>query len=773
MNPLPYPGNTSGAGQRKPAEESLRDREAQLRLFIEHAPAAIAMFDRQMRYILASRRWREDYRLTVDVVGRSHYDIFPEIPERWKEIHRRALAGESLYSDGDRFERDDGRVQWIKCDVLPWQTANGAIGGIMISSEDITHRKEAEEALRESEARLSAVLQHMPVGVGLTDNQGRWVVSNSLMEAVAPKAAPSTLPEHTSPWRVFDANSKPVLQKDWEGRRALRGETVSPGLEAIYTDQRGNNRWMRVSSAPFRNADGKVHGSICVVQDIDALKQTEIALRLSEERFRLLVDAVKDYAIFMLDSKGAIISWNTGAERIKGYKSSEILGRNVSIFYAPEDIAAGKPERELEAARIEGRSEDEGWRLRKDGSRFWANVVITPVYDDGGKLRGFVKVTRDVTERRRAEEQLREANATLEQRVTERTEALRKISESLDQQVNRKTAQLVERESRLLAILDNAFASIITINPAGIIEQANAETERMFGYTAAELIGQNISLLMALPLREQHDKYLRRFIETGKSHVIGNSREVRALRKDGSIIDVALSVSRVGHMNLITGVLLDISHRKDLEREVVEIAALEQQRIGQDLHDDIGQELTGLNLLAGSLLQEIGQRDPEDFPLAQKIEQTVRRALRKIRMLARGLAMAEVQPGELPDALHQLVNRTCESSGVRCELSCDTSANALTELQATHLYHIAQEACTNAVKHAKAQNLAISLQCGDGATMLQISDDGIGLGQAPEGLGRKIMQNRAKVIGATLAVEQAQPHGVIVRCLLKHEEPNA
>jgi PAS domain S-box-containing protein len=132
-------------------------------------------------------------------------------------------------------------------------------------------------------------------------------------------------------------------------------------------------------------------------------------LRDSEERFKLLVESVRDYAIFMLDPEGHIVSWNAGAERIKGYTEDEIVGRHFSAFYPPEDVESGKPERELVLARQFGRIEDEGWRVRKDGSVFWANVVITALHDSTGSLRGFAKVTRDLTERLAREEAERRA----------------------------------------------------------------------------------------------------------------------------------------------------------------------------------------------------------------------------------------------------------------------------------------------------------------------------------------------------------------------------
>jgi PAS domain S-box-containing protein len=166
--------------------------------------------------------------------------------------------------------------------------------------------------------------------------------------------------------------------------------------------------------------------SAALFQDGDTfLKSSDgkIALRRTEERFRLLVDAVQDYAIFMLDVQGHVSSWNTGAERIKGYTVSEIIGKHFSVFYPEEDLRAGKPERELVIAAKEGRFEDEGWRLRKDGSRFWANVIISAIRDESGELIGFGKVTRDYTERIKV-------NDVLRKEVAERTEAQRKLHDS-------------------------------------------------------------------------------------------------------------------------------------------------------------------------------------------------------------------------------------------------------------------------------------------------------------------------------------------------------
>jgi len=156
----------------------------------------------------------------------------------------------------------------------------------------------------------------------------------------------------------------------------------------------------------------------------------EVILRQEEQRFRLFVEAVKDHAIFALDPQGNVSSWNEGAARLKGYAASEIIGRHFSCFYSPEDVQAGKPERELQDAARDGRVEDEGWRVRKDGSRFWANVSVTAIRDHHGTLIGFAKVTRDFTDRMRAQEALQAANAQLKAEVAERKSAEARLANS-------------------------------------------------------------------------------------------------------------------------------------------------------------------------------------------------------------------------------------------------------------------------------------------------------------------------------------------------------
>ncbi len=171
----------------------------------------------------------------------------------------------------------------------------------------------------------------------------------------------------------------------------------------------GTRFWANVVIDPIRQPDGTIVGFAKVTRDLSERRAAEEKLRASEERFRLLVQSVSDYAIYMLDTNGLVSSWNAGAERFMGYAAGEIIGQHFSRVYTQEDRDAGVPDAALAAARNEGRFEAEGWRVRKDGSRFWSSVIIDPIRNDAGELVGFAKVTRDLTERREIEEQLRQA----------------------------------------------------------------------------------------------------------------------------------------------------------------------------------------------------------------------------------------------------------------------------------------------------------------------------------------------------------------------------
>jgi len=233
------------------------------------------------------------------------------------------------------------------------------------------------------------------------DPKGKILTWNSGAERIKGYAPAEIIGQHFSVFYLPEdlAAGKPT----WELEVAAREGRFEDEGWRLRKD--GTRFWAGVVITALRTPDGDLVGFAKVTRDLTERRRAEDALRESEERFRLLVHSVRDYAIFMLDPDGRVASWNIGAERIKGYAASEIIGRHFSVFYPEETKATGFPQYELEVAAHEGRFEDEGWRLRKDGTRFWASVVITAVRDETGRLLGFAKVTRDLTERHRTQEQ--------------------------------------------------------------------------------------------------------------------------------------------------------------------------------------------------------------------------------------------------------------------------------------------------------------------------------------------------------------------------------
>jgi PAS domain S-box-containing protein len=266
------------------------------------------------------------------------------------------------------------------------------------------------------------------------------------------------------------------------GQSKLIGRTIE--LTAKKRD--GTEFPVGLSLASWRVAD-KVHVT-GIMRDMTEHKRAEESLRRSEERLRQLVESATDYAIFSLDPDGYVRSWNRGAERTKGYKAEEIIGQHFSRFYPPEDIERGKPERELEAARTDGRVEDEGWRVRKDGSQFWANVIITALHDEHGQLIGFSKITRDLTERKRAEEQVLALNRELELRNMELV-AVNKELESFSYSVSH------DLRAPLRAI-DGFSAAVLEDCRDKLDAQARADLERV--RAASVRMGELIDNLLKL-----------------------------------------------------------------------------------------------------------------------------------------------------------------------------------------------------------------------------------------------------------------------------------
>lgn len=244
----------------------------------------------------------------------------------------------------------------------------------------------------------------------------------------------------------------------------------------------GTRFWANVVIDPIRDPKGELVGYAKVTRDLSERRAAELELRASEERFRLLVQSVTDYAIYMLDPEGHVSSWNAGAERFKGYTSDEIMGEHFSRFYTDEDREAGIPFRALETAAREGRFEAEGWRMRKDGTRFWASVIIDPIWNDDGELMGFAKVTRDLTERRATEEQLRQS---------QKMEAVGQLTGGLAHDFNNLLTGIggsLERMQTRIAQGRTAELDRYLIAATGAVKRAAALTHRLLAFSRRQTL---------------------------------------------------------------------------------------------------------------------------------------------------------------------------------------------------------------------------------------------------------------------------------------------
>jgi PAS domain S-box-containing protein len=445
-------------------------------------------------------------------------------------------------------------------------------------------------------------------------------------------------------------------------------------------------------------------------------------LRKSEERFKLLVESVRDYAIFMLDPRGHVLTWNAGAQRFKGYRAEEIIGQHFSRFYPPEEVARGLPEYELQVASKEGAFEDEGWRLRKDGSLFWANVVITAMRDTDGELVGFAKVTRDLTQRRAHEEDLRRS----------------------------------EERFRLL-IEGVADYAIFMLDPNGRVSTWNMGAERIKGYAANEIIGQHFSIFYPQEAKDSGwpDHELRVAAEKGKFVDTG-----WRLRKDGTTFWANVTITALrddaGQLLGFAKLTRDLTLAKraeametanqqreemlDAERNA-RMAAQRATRLKDEFLATLSHELrTPLSAILGwtqLLLRPDASRGPEEQKRA--IEIIDRNARAQVRLIDDLLDLSRVMTGKLRLDLHQvslgsIVEAAVDSArpsadvkGIRLKAILSSNQD-IVSADSARLQQVVWNLLTNAIKFTpKGGQIQVLLQRVNSHLELSVSDTGVGI----------------------------------------------
>lgn len=483
-------------------------------------------------------------------------------------------------------------------------------------------------------------------------------------------------------------------------------------------------------------------------------------------RYRLLVNAISDYAIFMLDAGGHVASWNPGAERFKGYKAEEILGQHFSRFYTPEDLATGLPARALRTAAAEGRFENEGWRVRKDGTRFWANVVIDPIIAPGGELIGYAKVTRDLTERRRAEEELR----------------------------------LAEQRFRYLVQGVTDYA-IYMLDPKGYVTNWNSGAQRIKGYTPDEIIGQHFSKFYTEQDRARG--LPQESLEAARS--LGRfEREGIRVRKDGTRFwaNVVIDAIRDERGELIgfAKVTRDITERKEAEQALAQaqeelMQSQKLEAIGR-LTGGVAHDFNNLLMAISGSLELLRKRMPNDERLLKLVDNAMQGIQRGTTLTQRMLAFArrqELRPsvvdvGQLVAGLMDLMARTL---GPGIEIGTEIPASLPPILVDENQLELALLNLAVNAKDAMPQGgrLTISADAADGRqnaslepgryVRLSLKDSGIGMDTATlshatepffttkgvgkgTGLGLAMVRGLSEQSGGTVTIESEVGKGTTV-----------
>ena len=708
----------------KAALAALQASEERLHLFIERAPAALAMFDRNMVYLAASRRWIDDYGLGDDtVVGRSHYELLPEIPERWHEAHRRGLAGEIVRVDEDRFDRLDGRTQWLRWEILPWHQADG-VGGIVIFSEDITARKQAAEALRRSEQRYRDMFEDSP--------HPMWVFD---LDSLAFLAVNDAAVAHYGYRRdeFLTRSLRDMLAPEDLPALGDAIEQIAAGhyRPSVWTHVRKDGSRIQVEMS-VRELEFDGHRAATVIaHDMTRRLEAEAALR----KLSQVVEQSPD-SIVITNAAGRIEYVNDAFLHSSGRTRDTTVGQHARILKSgltPDTTYAA-----LRTAMAAGQAwKGEFVSRHCDGTEYVELALITPIRQPDGTVSHFVAIKEDITEKRRLGAELERYRHHLEELVAERTSALRAT-----------TAKLLDTQFAM----DSVGIGIHWVDAdSGRFTYVNRFSAGLLGYTEQEM------LQLSVPDVDPHfppDAYraiAERIRREGRIQI-----ETAERHKDGHPVPVELTIYHLagregGERGRFIVFLTEITRRKEAEAalHLAKSAAVAANQAKSAFLANMSHEIrTPMNAILG--FTRLLQRSPLSAEQTEQVDKIGAAGEHLLSIINDVLDLSKIEADKLHleetdfpasallDGVRSLIGELAQTKGL--EVTIDYG-NLPTYLRGdpTRLRQALLNYASNAIKFTArgSIHLAAHVLVEEGDALLvrfEVRDSGVGI--APEKLGQ-------------------------------------